>query len=90
MLQFKFKVAHNAGSVNTAANFLSRLELKITVKIHLKIREDVQTKHIEVTTTSSDVADEEKFFSTQSDGENETEELTLHRKEYTRKRQQTG
>ena len=43
MLQFNFKIAHIAGSVNTAADFLSRLELKVTEKIHLKILEDVQT-----------------------------------------------
>ena len=29
-LQYKFKTAHIAGSVNTAADFLSRLELKVT------------------------------------------------------------
>ena len=38
VLQFNFKIAHIAGSVNTAADFLSRLEVKITEKIHLKIR----------------------------------------------------
>ena len=39
--QFNFKIAHIAGSGNTAADFLSRLELKVMEKIHLKIREDV-------------------------------------------------
>ena len=29
-LQFSFKIAHNPGSVNTTADFLSRLELKVT------------------------------------------------------------
>ena len=43
VLQFTFKTAHIVGSVNTAADFLSRLELKVTEKINLKIREDVQT-----------------------------------------------
>ena len=64
VLQFNFETAHIAGSVNTAADFLSRLELKVTEKIHLKIREDVQTTPIEVSTSSSDVADEEQFFFT--------------------------
>ena len=41
VLQFNFKIAHMAGSVNTAADFLSRLELKVTEKIHPKIREVV-------------------------------------------------
>ena len=80
VLQFNFKTAHVAGSVNTTADFLSRLELKVKEKIRLKIREDVQTSPIEVTTSSSDVADEEQFFFAQADGEDETEELTLERK----------
>ena len=86
VLQFNFKIAHIAGSVNTAADFLSRLELKVTEKIHLKIREDVQATPIEVTTSSSDVADEEQFFFTQTHGEDETEEQTFERKEQSRKK----
>ena len=43
VLQFIFKIAHIDGSVNTAADFPSSLELKVTGKIHLKIWEDVQT-----------------------------------------------
>ena len=74
VLQFNFKIAHVAGSVNTAADFLSRLELKVTERIRLKIREDVQIPPIEITTTSSDVADEEQFFFTQTDDQDETEE----------------
>ena len=85
MLQFNFKKAHIAGSVNTAADFLSRLELKVTEKIHLKIREDVQTTPIEVSTSSSDVADEEQCFFTQSDSQDETEEEILQRKEQSQK-----
>ena len=86
MLQFNFKIAHIAGSVNTAADFLSWLEVKNTEKIRLKIREDVQTTPIEVTTSSSGVADEDQFFFTQTDGEDETEEQTLERKEKSRKK----
>ena len=86
VLQFNFKIAHIAGSVNTAADFLSRLELQVTEKIHLKIREDVQTTPIEVSTSSSDVADEEKFFFTQPDTQDETEEQTLQRKEQSQKK----
>ena len=61
VLQFNSEIAHNAGSVNTAADFLSRLDFKVTEKIRLKIQEDIQTTPIEVTTSSSDVADEEQF-----------------------------
>ena len=77
VLQFNFKMAHIAGSVNTAADLLSRLELKVTENIHLKIRVDAQTTRIDVTTSSSDVPDEKQFFFTQADGEDETDEQVL-------------
>ena len=69
-------MAHNADSVNSAADFCSRLEPRITEKIRLNIREDVQTIYIEVTSSSKN-ADEEQFFFTQADGGNEIEEETL-------------
>ena len=84
LLQFNFKIAHFAGSVNTAADFLSRLELKVTEKIRLKIREDIHTTPIEVTTSSSDVADEEQIFFTHADDGKESEQQTLERKEQSR------
>ena len=80
VLQFNFKIAHIAGSVNSAADFLFRLELKITEKTRLKIREDIQTIPIEVTTSSSDVADEKQFLFTLAD-DSESQEQTLERKE---------
>ena len=52
VLQFNFKIAHTAGSVNTAAEFLSQSELKVMERIRRKIREDVQAASIEVTTSS--------------------------------------
>ena len=86
LLKFNFKIAQITGSVNTAAHFLSRLELKVTEKIHLKIREDVKTTPIEVSTSSSDVADEKQFFFIQTDGQSETEEQSLQRKEQSQKK----
>ena len=86
VLQFSFDIAHIAGSDNTTAEFLSRLELKVTGKIPLKIREDVETKPIEVTRPSSDVADEEQFFFTRADGEDETDEQIRHQKDQSRKK----
>ena len=80
VLQFNFKTAHIAGSLNTADDFLCRRELKVTEKIRLKIREDIQTTPIEVTTSFSDVADEEQFFFTQADKNDKWEEQTLERK----------
>ena len=85
LLQFNSKIAHTAGLANTAADFLSRLEPKVTEKIHLKIR-DVQTTPIEVTTSSSDVAAEEQFFFAQTDSQDETEEQILKRKEQSQKK----
>ena len=85
MLQFNFKIAHIAGSVNTAADFLSRLELKVTEKIRLKIREDIHTIPVEVTTSSSDDADEEHFFFTHADDSNKSEQPTLQRKEQSKR-----
>ena len=85
VLRVNCKIADIAGSVNTAAAFLSRLELKATEKIHLKIR-DGQTTPIEVTTSSSDVADEEQFFFMQADGQEETEEQILQRNEQSQKK----
>ena len=81
VMEFNFKIAHIAGSVITAADCFSRLELKVTEKIRLKIREDIETTPIGVTTSSSDVADEKQFFFTHADDHNESEEQTLERKE---------
>ena len=83
LLQFNFKIAHIAGSINTAVDFL---ELKVTEKIHLKVREDVPTTPIEVTTSSSDVADGEQFFFTQTDGQEETDEQILQQKQQSREK----
>ena len=90
VLQFNFKIAHIASSVNTAADFPSRLELKVTEKILPEIREDVKTTSIEVKTSSSDVADKEQFFVTQAHVEDETEQQTLEGRNNLRKRQQIG
>ena len=80
VLQFNFTIAHSAGSVNTAADFRSRLDLKVTEKIRLKIREDIPITTIQVRTSSSDVADEEQIFFTHADDAKKSEEQTLERK----------
>ena len=84
VMKLNIKIAHIAGSVNTAADFLSRRELKVTEKIRLKIREDIQTTPIEVTTSSFDVADEEQVFFTQAVKKDESEGKTLERKKQSR------
>ena len=53
---------HVAGSQNTAADFLSRLELTPKGKVQLKLRDDILTSPIEFNLQSSDVADEDYFF----------------------------
>ena len=84
ILLFYFNIAHIAGSVNTAADFLSRLELKVTENIRLKKRKDIQATPREMTTSSSDVTDEEQFFFTQAANNDESEEQNLERKEKSR------
>ena len=48
VLQFNFFIAHIPGKLNTAADFLSRLEMDPNEKNISKIREDIPTKPIEV------------------------------------------
>ena len=72
MLQVTIEKAHIAGSVNTPADFFSTLELKVTEKIRLKIKKDIQRTPIESTTFSSDVADEDQFIFTEADTQNKS------------------
>ena len=74
LLQFNFKIVHIVGSVNTASDVLSELEPKVTENVRLKIPEDIQTRPIEVTISSSDVADGEQVSFTQADIDDESEE----------------
>ena len=59
VLQIIFKTAHIAGSGNTEADLLSTLELRVTERICLKIREEMQTTPIDLTKFSLDDADED-------------------------------
>ena len=79
VLQFKFRIMHVAGSQNTAADFLSRLELTPKEKVQLKQRDDIITAPIEVNLQSTDVADEEQLFFL-PDEEEESEQETFARK----------
>ena len=62
---------HVAGSQNTAADFLSRLELTSREKIQLKLPDDIITAPIEVNLQSTDVADEEQLLSYQTKKKNQ-------------------
>ena len=58
VLQYNF--AHVAGSMNTAADFLSRTEVNPVEKFEMSIRSDIQTKAIEFNIQSSGIVEEEQ------------------------------
>ena len=62
VLQYNFVIAHVAGAVNTAADFLSRTEVNPTEKLEKNLRNDIQTKAIEVNIQSSGIAEEEQIY----------------------------
>ena len=62
VLQCNFVVAHVAGSMNTAADFLSRTEIDPTEKLEMTIRNDIHTKAIEVNIESSGIVEEEQIY----------------------------
>ena len=70
--------------MNTAAHFLSRLDLDPKDKFQLLIRDDIQTSPNEVHIQSSNVAEEEQYFL--PDDETETEEHIWERKQRARKK----
>ena len=84
VLQFNFTVAHIPGKMNTAADFLSRLETDRNEKIILKIREDIVTKPIEVNIESTGIAHEEPVFFDTTDQQETTEKQFWKRKEQVR------
>ena len=61
-LQCNFVVAHVAGSMNTAADFLSRTKIDPTEKLEMTIRNDIHTKAIEVNIESSGIVEEEQIY----------------------------
>ena len=62
VLQYNFVIAHVAGAMNTAADFLSRAEWNPTEKLEMNIRNDVNTKATEVNIQSTGVAEEELLY----------------------------
>ena len=64
VLQFNFTIAHIPGKMNTAVDFLSRLEMVPNEKIILKISEDIPIKPIEVNIESTGIAQEKQVFLT--------------------------
>ena len=78
---------HVAGSQNTAADVLSRLELTPKEKVQLKLRDDILTSPIEINLQSSDVADEEQLFFLPEE-EEESEQEIFARKAQSKQRAQ--
>ena len=62
VLQYNFVIAHVAGSINTAADFLSRTEVDPTEKLEMTIRNDIHTKAIEVNIQSTGIVEEEQIY----------------------------
>ena len=62
VLQYNFVIAHVAGTMNTAAVFLSQTEVDPTEKLELTIRNDLHTKAIEVNIQSTGIVEEEQIY----------------------------
>ena len=62
VLQNYFVITHVAGSMNTAADFLSRTEVDSTEKLEKAIRNDFHTKAIEVNIQTSGIVKEEQIY----------------------------
>ena len=81
VLQFNFTIAHIPGKMNTAADYISRLEMDPNEKIILKIRKDIPRKPIEVNIESTGIAQEEPVFFDPTDLQEATEKGLWKRKE---------
>ena len=62
VLQYSFVIAHVAGSMNTAADFLSRTEVNPVEKLEMSIRNDIQTKAIEVNIQYSGIVEDKRIY----------------------------
>ena len=80
VLQFNFTIANIPGKINTATDFLSRLEKDLNKKNILKIREDIPTKMIEVNIEYTGIAQEEPVYFDTTDQQETTERELWKRK----------
>ena len=79
VMQFNFTIVHIPGKNNTAADYLSRLEISPKEKLILRIREDISTTPIELNVQLAGVTEEEQIFYT--DDDEKTEEQIWKRKQ---------
>ena len=84
VLQIIFTIAHIAGKMNTAADFLTRLEMDPNERIIFKIRVDIATKPIEVNIESTGIAQAEPLFFDTTDQQETKEKQLWKRKEEAR------
>ena len=82
VIQLNITIAHIPGKNNTAADYLSRLEICPKEKLVLRIREDIPTTPIELNVQSAAVTEEDQIFYT--DDDEETEEQLWQRKKEAR------
>ena len=82
VIQFNFTIAHIPGKNNTAADYLSRLEICPKEKLIVRIQEDISTTPIELNVQSAGVTEEDQIFFT--DDDEETEEQIWQRKNVAR------
>ena len=80
--QFNFIIAHIPDKNNTAADYLSRLEISPKEKLILRIREDIPATPSELQVRSAGITEEGQIFYTEDD--DETEEQIWQRKEQAR------
>ena len=71
--------------MNTATDFLSRLDISPKEKVLLQIREDILTTPIQVKIQSSDIHEEDQFYFLPED-DSETKKDIWERKQRTRKK----
>ena len=78
---------HVAGTLNTAADFFSRLELTPKEKVEFTIRDDICSLRIQTKMQSTNIAEEEQQFLL-PDETIESDEKTLLRKQRDKERAQ--
>ena len=84
--QFNLTIAHIPGKNNTAADYLSHLEICPEEKLILRTREDISTTPIELNIQSAGVTGKDQIFYT--DENEETEEQNWKRKQDARSSRQ--
>ena len=80
VLKFNFVIAHNTGKMNTAADFISRLEADPNEKTVLEMREAITVKPIEVNMESAGITPGKSVFHTDDDMTEIPEKETSQRK----------